>query len=43
MTDQPCPAHRVGLNVVVTERHDGLECSTPGCYLQPGHPGDCDE
>jgi hypothetical protein len=35
----PCPAHRTGLKVTVTERHDGEECSYPGCTYQPGHLG----
>ena len=34
-----CPAHKAGLHVTVTERHDGLECSHPGCTYQPGHLG----
>jgi hypothetical protein len=37
--DPSCPAHRTGLKVTVTERHDGLECGHPGCTYQPGHLG----
>lgn len=39
MSEATCPQHRTGLKVTVTERHDGLECSHPGCTYQPGHLG----
>ncbi len=38
-----CPAHRAGLKVTVTERHDrALRCTKGDCNLQAGHGGDCD-
>jgi hypothetical protein len=41
----PCPAHRVGLTVLVTERRNiGVGCNrTKTCTLQAGHPGGCDD
>lgn len=39
MSEGQCPAHRAGLNPIVTERHDGPECGHPGCTYQPGHLG----
>lgn len=39
MSEPTCSAHKTGLKVTVSERHDGLECSHPGCTYQPGHLG----
>ena len=41
---KPCPAHRSGLKVMVTERRNrGVPCHREVyCSLQSGHPGECE-
>lgn len=41
---QPCPAHRSGLKVTVTERRNlRLRCTREVyCSLQAGHTGECE-
>ena len=40
---KPCPAHRIGLTVTVTELGgNGYRCTKGNCSLQSGHPGHCE-